>query len=120
MAPLKERLGCGAAVGADAFGVPAAAEAGDYTYTTMGGGIEITGYTGPGGDVTIPDFIDGMPIVSIGYQAFYGNNNLTSVTISTFVTSIGEQAFYASSLISVWIGPVSAASGHGRSSPPAF
>src|SRR5260370_9139594 len=71
----------------------------------MGGGIEITGYTGPGADITIPDFIDGSPVLSIGYQAFYGNNNLTSVTISTFVTSIGEQAFYGSSLVSVWIGP---------------
>lgn len=88
----------------------------DYTYTTNNGTITITGYTGPGGAITIPVTIYGLPVSSIGALAFYGNTdvtsmtipgsvaeigyaafiacvNLTSVTISNGVTSIGEQAF---------------------------
>lgn len=33
-------------------------------------------------------------VVSIGYNAFYGCNGLTSVTIPNSVTSIGKYAFY--------------------------
>ena len=37
-----------------------------YTYTTNNGTITITGYTGPGGAVTIPGTINGLPVTSIG------------------------------------------------------
>jgi BspA type Leucine rich repeat region (6 copies) len=64
----------------------------EFNYTTNNGTITITGYTGPGGDVTIPDTISGQAVTSIGDYAFWGQT-LTSVTIPNSVTSIGHQAF---------------------------
>lgn len=61
----------------------------DFTYTTNGASLTITGYTGPGGIVTIPDAIDGKPVTSIAGSAFANNTNLTSVTIPSSVTNIG-------------------------------
>ena len=76
----------------------------DFTYTTNNGTITITGYTGSGGAVTIPDTINGLPVTSIGDNAFYYCTSLTSVTIPTSVTSIGDYAFYrCTSLTSVTI-----------------
>ena len=49
--------------------LPAAVQA-QFTYTTNNGAITITGYTGPGGAVTIPSTINGLPVTSIGDQAF--------------------------------------------------
>ena len=65
----------------------------DYTYTVSGGKITITGYTGPGGDVVIPDTINGMPVVGIKNQAFGYKSSLISVTIPGSVTYIGSYAF---------------------------
>ena len=75
-----------------------------FEYTADNGTITITGYTGPGGAVTIPDTIDGLPVTSIGEWAFSCCNGLTSVTIPNSVTSIGDAAFqYCTSLTSVTI-----------------
>ena len=41
---------------------------GDFTYTSDGSAITITGYTGPGGAVTIPATIIGLPVTRIGYE----------------------------------------------------
>jgi len=86
-----------------------------YTYTISNSAATITGYTGPGGDVTIPSILDGYPVVCIdgafsrftgmfnltipnsvtriGYMAFRGCGGLTNVTIGDGVTSIGDWAF---------------------------
>jgi hypothetical protein len=64
-----------------------------FTYTTVSGKITITGYTGPGGAVTIPDKINGLPVTSIGDYAFESCTNLTSITIGTNVAIIGTGAF---------------------------
>ena len=69
------------------------AQAADFTYTTNSGSITITGYTGPLGDVVIPDAIDGLPVTSIGDSAFLDWTNLTSIRIPDTVTSIGADAF---------------------------
>ncbi len=59
--------------------------------------VEITGYTGGGGAVTIPSTVihEGTTysVVSIGASAFDSKTSLTSVTIPGSVTSIGNQAF---------------------------
>lgn len=74
--------------------MPAAGQAQDYTYTTNGGAITITGYSGPGGTVTIPSTINGLPVTSIGNSAFYNKIFLTNnVTIGNSVNSIGYYAF---------------------------
>ncbi len=72
--------------------LPAVVQA-QFTYTTNNGAITITGYTGPGGDVTIPATINGLPVTSIGDSAFYNKSAVTSVTIGNGVTSIGFFAF---------------------------
>jgi len=72
--------------------LPAVVQA-QFLHTTNNGTITITGYTGPGGAVTIPDTISGLPVTSIGDGAFIGRTSLTSVTIGSGVTSIGRLAF---------------------------
>ena len=78
--------------------LPAVGQAEDYTYTTNADNtLTITAYTGPGGDVTIPDripdTIDGLTVTSIGDGAFSYCWNLTSVTIPDSATTIGDNAF---------------------------
>ena len=41
-----------------------------FTFTTNNGAITITGYTGTGGDVTIPSSTNGYPVTVIGSGAF--------------------------------------------------
>jgi hypothetical protein len=65
-----------------------------FTYTTNNGVITITGYTGPGGAVTIPSTINDRPVTSIGDNVFDYCTNLTKVTITNKVTSIGVFAFF--------------------------
>jgi hypothetical protein len=88
--------------------LPAVVQA-QFSYVINNGTITITGYTGPGGDVTIPDWIpdttNGLPVTSIGDFAFQNNTNLTGITIGTNVTSIGTGAFAGcKGLTSVTIG----------------
>jgi hypothetical protein len=69
-----------------------------FNYTITNGTVTITGYTGPGGDVTIPDTINGLPVTCIGDAAFYNGGRplpytLTSITIPDSVISIGGFAF---------------------------
>ncbi len=73
--------------------LPATAQA-QFTFTTNNGAITITGYTGSGGAVTIPDTINGLPVTSIGNSAFQYYNSLTNVVISGGVTNIGDRAFW--------------------------
>ena len=65
-----------------------------YTYTSTNGTVTITGYTGSGGDITIPSTIRGLPVTSIGDFAFYDCANLVKITIPSSVSSIGDFAFY--------------------------
>src|SRR5665213_2002474 len=73
--------------------LPAVAQA-QFGDTTNNGAITITGYTGPGGAVTIPSAINGLPVTRIGDKAFYYCSSLTSVAIPNSVTSIGDFAFW--------------------------
>lgn len=60
----------------------------DYEYTTTNGVVKITRYIGPGGDVTIPSTIDGLPVTTIGNRAFTDCTKVTSITIPDNVQAI--------------------------------
>lgn len=75
-----------------AFGVPVHVHA-QFTFSTNNGAITITGYTGPGGAVSIPDTINGFPVTSVGSSVFERCTNLESVTIPDSVVSVGESVF---------------------------
>ena len=70
-----------------------------FTFTTNNGAITITGYTGSGGSVVIPDTINGYPVTTIGSFVFSGFSGvgLTNVTIGTNVTEHRTGAFPAAS-----------------------
>ncbi len=72
-----------------AVGLGSSVQAADYTYTTNNGTITITGYTGPGGDVSIPDSITGLPVTTIRERVFSQCTNLISVIIPASITNIG-------------------------------
>jgi len=61
---------------------------GQFTFTTNNGALTLTGYDGPGGAVSIPAAINGLPVTSIGNRAFSFCTRLTSVTIPNSVTNI--------------------------------
>ena len=81
------------AVGATTIAVTSTAQQfGDFTYSSDGSVITITGYTGAGGAVTIPTLIDDLPVTTISGGAFL-ETPLTSVTIPGGITNIGGGAF---------------------------
>jgi hypothetical protein len=83
-----------------------AAPASDFTYSllTLNGvqGVQIDRYTGNGGALVIPSEIEGYPVLALGNEAFYGENNrsygpgynITSVVIPASVKHIGGGCFY--------------------------
>jgi hypothetical protein len=64
-----------------------------FTYTTANGTVTITGYSGPGGALTIPSTIDGLLVTGIAQDAFAAHTGLTSVTIPSSITNIAGGPF---------------------------
>jgi hypothetical protein len=92
---MKPRVWC-LLVGVLLVAEQAAAQAGrfgDFWYGSSGTAVTITSYAGPGGAVTIPAIIMGLPVTSIGGEAFVGCSGPTCITIPDSVTSIGNAAF---------------------------
>ena len=54
---------------------------------------EITGYNGNGKNLIIPELLDGVPVTSIGQQAFVNCTTLESVEIPDSITRMGYWAF---------------------------
>jgi hypothetical protein len=76
-----------------------------FLYTTNNGAITITGYTGVGGDVSIPDTINGLPVTAIGNNAFANLTSINSIAIGTNITSVGSDTFiFCSGMTNVIIG----------------
>jgi hypothetical protein len=86
--------------------IPAAVQAGDFTFTINHGEATITGYTGAGGEVDIPSAINLInPVKAIGNSAFKSITNMTSVTIPDSVVYIDDEAFrFCTGLTNVAIG----------------
>jgi hypothetical protein len=84
--------------------LPAVVQA-QFNYITNGGKITITGYTGAGGAVVIPDMTNGLQVTSIAGSAFENKTSITSITTGTNLTSIGDAAFrWCHGLTSVTLG----------------
>ncbi len=56
-----------------------------FIFTTNNGAITVTEYTGPGGDVVIPDSIGGLPVTGIGCKLF-SNKKMQKIGISSSIT----------------------------------
>ena len=88
-----------------AAALPALADTeGDFEYILLADGTcKIIGYTGPGGDLTIPSTLGGHPVSVVGgiidmqngvqYDVFEGNKRITSLTVSEGIREIGNYAF---------------------------
>jgi hypothetical protein len=63
----------------------------NWTWTSDGTQITLTGYSGPAA-VVIPDTLDGLPVRIIGDYAFSGGT-ITSICDRVTITSVGEAAF---------------------------
>lgn len=76
-----------------------------FKYKSVSGGVEITGYSGSqGGNLTIPDKIDGKKVVSIGKKAFYECDFEGIHKIGKYVKVIKESAFESCDLYNVNLG----------------
>lgn len=82
--------------------VPGVVSAQDFTFITNNGAITITGYTGSGGVVAVPASINGLPVTTIGTDAFYDVTRLTGITLPSSLVTIEAYAFsYCTSLSSL-------------------
>ncbi len=72
-------------------------------FTLTNGGYIVTAGTATNGNIIIPSTYNGLPVTSIGYDAFCGLPGITGVTIPSSVTSIGRYAFWACSIPTVTI-----------------
>jgi len=72
---------------------PAITTQAQFAYDTQNGVVTITGYVGSGGSVTIPASINGLPVTSIGGNAFFSQTNVTALIVPDSVTNIGAVAF---------------------------
>lgn len=67
---------------------------GPYTYTIDKGEVTITDCDmNLTGDIVIPETLGGIPVTSIGENAFYYCGGITSITIGQNIKSIGANAF---------------------------
>lgn len=75
---------------------------GDYEYTVIADGIRLDKYLGTETDIVMPDYIDGKPVVEIGYEFHYRQKlKLTSVKFPNELLRIGHFAFDGNNLTSV-------------------
>ena len=103
-----ERIGGGlAAASGQTVTLHAVWKSGGFTYSVSDGEVEITGFAVGEDDeseIAIPESLGGLPVTSIGDDAFRSHTNLTSVSIPGSVKRIGYGAFcYCENLASLTI-----------------
>ncbi len=77
-----------------------------FDYTITDNSATITDYTGPGGSVVVPATLGGVPVVSIGPDAFVLATAVTSILIPASVTNIESGAFsFCTSLSAINVNP---------------
>lgn len=79
------------------LGIAVSAEmSGDFTYEVNEDGVSatITGYSGTGGDVVIPEKIDGYTVTVVGETAFFECRTISGISFPKGLTSIECKAFY--------------------------
>ncbi len=54
---------------------------------------ELVAYTGKAASVTVPDFVDGVRVTKVAARVFQNNHNLTTASLTDFITHIGDSAF---------------------------
>ena len=64
-----------------------------FGYSIQNGTATITSYRGPGGQLSIPSKIDGLPVTAIGQYMLAGCSDLTSIKIPDSITNIPNYAF---------------------------
>lgn len=75
----------------------------DFETEEVDGGISIDKYIGDDEIVVIPEEIDGMPVTSIGSNAFVNNKQIKAVKISDSVIDIETNAFLNCSNLEIFI-----------------
>ncbi len=65
-----------------------------FPHRTNNANVTVTGYVGPGGAVTVPATLSGLPVLRIGDSAFRDNTSLTAITIPEGVVRIEFNAFF--------------------------
>ncbi|MBQ6831632.1 MAG: leucine-rich repeat protein [Oscillospiraceae bacterium] len=88
------------AITAQAATVPAGLE-----YTVENGEVTITKYTGSAVSLTIPSYIDGCPVRTIGASAFNWNDDLYTITLPSTLKTIERYAFNGCSYITKLVIP---------------
>ena len=68
-----------------------------FEYTSKNGTITITGYNGSARSIVVPGKINGLPVETIGHEAF-DSKTLTSVSLPNSVKRIDSGAFYNNQL----------------------
>ena len=66
---------------------------GDFEYGILNEGAVIEKYNGQKSFVIIPEFIDGLEVVSIGAEAFRGHGEIKEVGFPKSLASVGNYAF---------------------------
>ena len=96
MLPLRavlESVGCTVSWDSGRNAVIVSTDATDFVYAVHNGSVTITGYKGNAAEVNIPSEINGLPVTSIGPEAFSSLDSLVNVRIPNGVVEIDTWAF---------------------------
>ncbi|MDD3947258.1 MAG: leucine-rich repeat protein, partial [Clostridia bacterium] len=85
----------GFTITANAYDTPSAYAAYTFTYTETSEGLTLTGYTGSGDAVVIPETIGGKPVIALSDSLFTNNTSIKTVQIPKTVNMIGSYASYS-------------------------